>query len=98
MTHPDDETFRGDPWRGGGLGSIRVSRVVFGVSPNRFSGGDAGNWHAGTRALPDPYRAATISEAGFNSLVPVDDPLRGMRVLQWSSQLRGKTVGPDNPA
>jgi hypothetical protein len=34
------------------LGSIRVSRVVFGVPPNRFSGGTP-ETACGTRVLPE---------------------------------------------
>ena len=36
------------------LGSIRVSRVVFGVPPNKGFPAGRRKLHAGTRALPNP--------------------------------------------
>ena len=57
MTHSDEET----SWRSvgrRGLGSIRVSRVVF--------GGDAGIGTRGRLRSPDPLRAATIRKLDSN--------------------------------
>ena len=78
-------------------GSGEHTRLACGVRRLAEQGFPAGMPEIGTRGhvrSPDPLRAATISEAGFNSLVPVDDPLWRERVLQLSSQLRGNTVAP----
>ena len=51
---------------------------------------------SGRRALRQRPEGPTLPPFRklHSTLVPVDDPLWGERVLQLSSQLRGKTVGP----